>query len=223
MCVRNLTLPAGYLKGKGYTVTVKRLTLRDIALDSDALAERLVITRLRIIGVFRRATEPDPRRYVLYKGTQRHAGAVRGSDNAIVTCGDGKISTLASHVWKELQARTPVLELGDISPESVRRIKPKLLASELNRLQHELIAHVLCEMRDAYQIYFMDGSGIWQAHQSVVDEYMMWRESAQQMRQEESFVNARPFHGRVRSQALRRGTPPGTSIGTSKQGRRMTG
>jgi hypothetical protein len=200
-----------------------RLSFADLMLDEDEFLELLITTRLRILGVFMRATEPDPRRRVLHAGTARHRGSERHSDNAIVGCGDNKIGSLAHYVLRELGRRrgNTIFETEDVDPRAIQSFGPKLLALRLGDLEHELVAQVLCVMRDLHEIYFLyERGGIWQAAQSAVDDHRKWRRTARRLRGSKGFIDLRNYHGRPRRQTKSRGIPGGTSVGASRQGSR---
>ena len=198
------------------------LTFNDLVLDEEELLARMLHVRMRILGVFRRATVPETRRRVRYIGSPRTPGGLRSSGNAIHGC-DDKIGDLAQRMCAEFVKKDRrgghVLTLKDLPVKVVASHKERLLLSAIADLEHRLVSWVLTAMRDIAEIWYeYTEGGIWQAEQSSVDEHIRWHRAARELK-----FDRRPLHGRPRSQVKSRGVPPGTSIGGSKQGRRMAG
>ena len=208
---------------------VLHLDFDDLVLNKDDLTELMVRVRLRILGVFSRGIERDPRRRVTLFGNTRENRFTRSSENALLSSEnpllqrDDTLDTLTDFMYRELVEYRAIFTAEDVDDRIVRRTSEQMLQYALNNLQHRFVGEVLAVMyRKKAEIYYMeDRGGHWQAEQSAVDEYRLWRGRAQKLKDTKGakgYRDDRNFHGRVRGQL--RGAAPGTSIGGTKQGRR---
>jgi hypothetical protein len=194
------------------------LSLNDLALDDEAMADRLRTTIMRIYGVFRRATEQDTRKRVHRKGFPRHVeiAKTRSTCNSISGC-DDSIDDLARVVVARLankETALTVVTAKDVEP-TLRRWYQKndyrSLLEALGSLQHTIVCELLAYLRDALKaIWFhYEEGGRWQMAQSSVDKYALRKRVTHGLK----YLNARSYHGRPRRQTKRRGIPEGTSVG----------
>ena len=173
--------------------------------DDDEYVERRLVARHRIIGQFTRAADPVTR---------------RGTDNFVVGV-DNRIGALADYLLMRMRHRRDLVSKYDLSND-LKRLTDWWIGQILTVAVKELVLDELIAMRDspAAEIYWMDG--VWQAIQSIIDEYHWTRETVAKPHQlrvralrapQTLKFDQRPEHGRVRSQRERSGVAPGTSVG----------
>lgn len=181
---------------------MNQVSLDDI-FDDETYVERRLVARHRIIGVFDVAIDPFSK---------------RGTDNFIVGVAE-RISDLADYVSDKMRHRRNLIVIDDL-PFRYAPLPKKQREKVCQPLRRQLIIDELIAMRDAEEIYWQDGR--WQAKQSLIDEYVRFREVRQEHYRKVEEVHRtalrikrdnRTYHGRPRQQTKRRGIPEGTSIG----------
>lgn len=165
----------------------------------DEIEDFFAVARRRIIAEFFYATERNPR----YKyGSDRRP--YQRTDNYIIGV-SGRVSDLAKHVRDKMHR--PFISVDQL-PEKLAELSPRLTDRIIRRAQLDILTLVLQIMRHR-EVWYDEGTGIWQVCQSSMDEYLEYRRPARTANK----VDDRNYHGRVRSQSKRRGIPEGVSIG----------
>lgn len=178
--------------------TIKRIMFGHYDLtdffDEDELIAKMSGAKSRIVSVFVHECEFS-------------RGKMRGTDNYVTGVGN-KQSELARYVVDNMRGR--LITKGELHSDMLYSVPAKQLDRLVRHLEYELVLLQLNAMcsKPLFHIYFDEWHGIWQMLQSVVDEYNEQRRVVHG-----EFRNRRSFHGKVRTQQLSRGIPPGASVG----------
>ena len=172
--------------------------LDELFFDEEQFMNILDAARRRVIGEFYFATEKNPR----YKpGSDRRPE--RRTDNYIWGVSN-KLKDLARYV--RINMHQPFIAADQLPPQLVE-LSPRMVDAIIQKAQHDVLMLVLEAMRH-HEIWYDEAVGIWQVCQSSVDYFVLYRKMAKTMVK----VDAREFHGRVRSQSRNRGIPAGVSV-----------
>jgi hypothetical protein len=167
--------------------------------DGKEIEDFMAAAQRRVFGEFHYAMETNPR---FKPGSGRRPK--RRTNNYIIGLGH-KPSELAAYVLQH--RRQPFIKPSQL-PSEFRDLRPKLVETLTRRAEYDVLLLVIQQMQASREIWYDEGVGIWQILQSSVDEFLGYKRIARTMVKNDK----RNHHGRVRSQAKRAGTPPGTSV-----------
>lgn len=194
---------------------------RDEHPDGEFLVNMRMVARQRIIGVFIHATDPRDN---------------RGTDNYLVGAGS-TLTDLVYYIANHMKGSGRFVRPDDLPPvyselnhhwrDTVRAEARKMLlvealsgSSEPDLHDSELGIDGLFTER---HIWYDEGSGLWQARQSLIDEYQLLRRAIGQIVAPPPKTpikdDRRTFHGRPNGQGRRRAREngnPGASIGGTR-------
>jgi hypothetical protein len=166
--------------------------------DDKEVADLMAAARQRVIGEFHYATEKNPR----YRpGSDRRPR--RRTDNYIWGVGC-RPSQLALYVQRNMHR--PFIRPNQL-PVELTELSPKMVEMVIARAHLDVLTMVIQKMHN-HDVWYDEGVGIWQACQSIVDEFLEYKRMANDLVK----VDHREYHGRVRSQSKHRGVPEGVSI-----------
>jgi hypothetical protein len=169
--------------------------------EEKEIEDFMAAAKRRIVGEFHYAMETNPR---FRPGSDRRPK--RRTDNYIVGLGC-KPSELARYVNQTMHR--PFVKANQL-PSEFQDLRPKLVETLLLNAQYEALLMTIQVMHgQTREIWYDEAVGIWQIIQSSVDEWVEYQRVARSARVK---ADMRPFHGRVRSQSRRSGTPAGTSV-----------
>jgi hypothetical protein len=167
--------------------------------DEDEIEDLTAAAKRRLVGEFHYATEKNPR----YKlGSDRRTQ--RRTDNYILGLRN-KPSDLARYVRQNMHR--PFIRPSQL-PSDLAELPPKMIDMIIQGAQQDILELVIQVMRNR-EIWYDEAVGIWQACQSVVDEFLEYKRASRAL----SKVDHREYHGRNRQQSVRRSIPAGVSVG----------
>lgn len=184
------------------------------SLNDEMFAEKMLLVRHRIIGIFNRSIDP-----LTGKGVQ---------DNYLIGVGH-RLRSLKIFILKHFGARG-VIFLEDLHPR-YQVLTDYWRQQVTSIIVSELVERQLCLMLEEGDLWWQDNcGGIWEICQSVADEYEIHRiqvsalygEIYKTRKSKQPYRDERAHHGRPSKQGRRRDSElrqaPGLSIGTARYG-----
>lgn len=184
------------------------------SLDEEMFAEKMMLVRHRIIGIFNKSVDPR---------THRGVGG-----NYLVGVGP-KSRQLAAFIQKRFGIRG-VIRLDDLHPR-YRGLTDYWRQQVIAKIVGELIDRQLRLMVDESDLWWLDNcGGIWEISQSVADEYaiqqsqiaMLYGEAYRASKPRQPYRDERAHHGKPSQQSRRRDRElrqaPGLSISSAGYG-----